>query len=268
VSKTVERYLKTDNIISGDISAAVKTINTDFSTHWHDFFEIEFIIGGKGSYIIDGREYTLCNNMLFFMTPINFHSVHIDGEVELVNVMFCENICNSDILGRLISGINENGAHLSSEDASFVRSLLSELVFATNEGNYLYYEYLLNSLLIKISRIMNAKSSRALSHIQKAILFIISNFRNNITLTDTANYVGLSPAYLSSVFSEELGVTFKEYTDRIRLDYAKNILLHSNLSVTDVCFESGFGDYSNFLRKFKNHFGNSPGKLRISAKNF
>lgn len=48
-----------------NIGASKKRINGDYSIHWHDFYEIEFILDGSGTYIIDGIDYPIKKGMLF-----------------------------------------------------------------------------------------------------------------------------------------------------------------------------------------------------------
>jgi len=67
---------------------------------------------------------------------------------------------------------------------------------------------------------------------------------------------------MSSLFVKESGINFKEYLSTIRLDYARKLLEFSDMSVTDICFESGFNDYANFERSFKRKYNISPRQHR------
>lgn len=257
----IERFTKSQNIPQGEISAERKMINGEFKTHWHDFSEIEFVISGSGKYIVDGRVYNIEENMLFFMTPINFHSVSIDKNTEIINIMFSENLCGSTLFP-FAAGVSENAVCFSENDAVFIKNLLFELISAVGENDRIYYTSLLNTLLLKIVKYTKNKSIPTLNYAQSAMLYVLNNFRSDITLTSAASYTGLSPAYLSAVFAAETGVNFKEYLNSIRYEYARKILTYSDMSVTEVCFESGFGDYSNFIRGFKRRFGITPGQLK------
>lgn len=263
----ITRFTKSQNISSDGISAERKTIYGSFPTHWHDFAEIEFILDGSGEYVIDGKKYNIEKNMLFFMTPINFHRVKLnDSGADIVNIMFSENICNNNTLFTLTSGINENAVLFPEHDAKFIRCLLAELITAVKQKDRIYYTTLLDTLLLKTVKRSKNKSIPALTYVQSAMLYILNNFRADITLSDTAKYVGLSPAYLSSVFSKEAGVNFKEYLNVIRFNYAQKMLTYSDMSVSEVCYESGFDDYANFIRGFKARFGMPPGKFRKENK--
>ena len=99
------------------------------------------------------------------------------------------------------------------------------------------------------------------------MFYLISNFRNNPTLAETAAYAGFSPTYFSSVFKRETGVSFKEYVDRLRFNYAKKLAETSDISVMEIAAESGFDDYPNFIRRFKARFGCTVSELRKKIYN-
>ena len=77
---------------------------------------------------------------------------------------------------------------------------------------------------------------------------------------------GLSPFHFLRLFSRVLGVTPHQYLVRSRLRRAARLLADGVPSVTDVAFEVGFGDLSNFVRTFHRAAGVSPGRFRRAAK--
>jgi two-component system response regulator YesN len=91
---------------------------------------------------------------------------------------------------------------------------------------------------------------------------MLRHFREDPSLASVAAVAGYTPNYFSARFKEEMGESFKQYLDRLRFDYAKKLLEHSSLTVSQVCRESGFDDYPNFVRRFSARFGCSPSKLR------
>ena len=199
--------------------------------------------------------------MLFFMTPIDFHRVSIDGNAEIINIKFTENICSKHYLFFLTSANIENAFHFSEPDSIFIKNILFELLSASRQNDKTYYAALLDVLLLKIGK-RTKKNIPQLTYVQSAILYILNNFRSEITLADTADHIGISSAYLSSIFHSETGVKFKEYLNTIRFDYAKKLLIYSDMNISEICSESGFNDYANFMRGFNSHFGTAPGKFR------
>ena len=83
----MNRYSKTKFIENGYLKASKKPENNFVDTHFHDFFELEYIISGSGTYTVDGKDYPIEAGSLFFLTPLNYHCVDIK-DAELYNVMF------------------------------------------------------------------------------------------------------------------------------------------------------------------------------------
>ena len=260
----IDRYTRQQKINNERVIVKEKTINS-YPTHCHEFYEIELIISGRGSYIIDGVEHRIENNMLFFMTPVDFHEV-ITEETQVITLMFMGEACDSDLLFHLTTISNLDSVKLSDDDARYLSAIMHELNIASSQNDEKYSFYLLNSILGKICRIKNLKRHGHMSRVQRAMLYVQNNFRYDIALSDVAADAGVTPSYMSSIFSNGCGINFKEYLNTIRYDYAKKLLEHSNMTVTDICFESGFCDYANFERQFKERFSVSPTQYRKDKK--
>ncbi|MBQ3125024.1 MAG: helix-turn-helix domain-containing protein [Clostridia bacterium] len=259
----IDRYTKLQKIKNGKIMVKEKTI-VGYPTHWHEFYEIELIISGSGSYIIDGVEKKIEKNMLFFMTPVNFHKVITDG-AEVITLMFMGEVCDKNMLFKLSSVFDTDSVRLDDEDARYLASIMHELNIASAENDDEYSFHLLNSIIGKICRLTNRHEHGHLTKVQTAMLFIQNNFRNEITLNDIADVAGVTPAYMSSIFLKDSGMNFKTYLNGIRYEYAKKLLSYSDMTVTDICFESGFNDYANFERNFRTNFGVSPREYRKAS---
>lgn len=260
----IERYTRWQKIKNEKVMVKEKNIKS-YPTHWHEFYEIELIISGSGSYIIDGVEQKIERNMLFLMTPINFHKVITEGS-QVITLMFMGELCDSDMLFKLSTVFSSDSIMLSDEDARYLATVMHELSLASSQNDDEYSFYLLNSILGKICRINNTHRHGYISKVQKAMLYIQNNFRNDIRLSDIAAVAAVTPSYMSNIFLKECGVNFKEYLSTIRYDYAKKLLEYSNMTVTDICFESGFCDYANFERHFKERFLVSPTQYRIEKE--
>ncbi|KQV48152.1 hypothetical protein ASC95_19545 [Pelomonas sp. Root1217] len=83
-----------------------------------------------------------------------------------------------------------------------------------------------------------------------------------LTLEEVAQAAGLSPFHLLRVFRQSIGVTPHQYLMRTRLMHALNLLRDTRQPVTDVAFDTGWADLSNFNKAFRREFGCSPRSLR------
>ncbi|HEV2955931.1 MAG TPA: AraC family transcriptional regulator [Xanthobacteraceae bacterium] len=100
----------------------------------------------------------------------------------------------------------------------------------------------------------------------EAALRIEATCDQPIDLARAAKDAGLSPFHFLRVFAHVLGVTPHQYLVRSRLRRAARLLAEGARPITDVAFDVGFGDLSNFVRTFRRAAGVSPRRFRRAAK--
>ena len=97
-------------------------------------------------------------------------------------------------------------------------------------------------------------------------MWIDAQSHRPIDLGDAAREAGVSPFHFLRTFSEVLGVTPHQYLVRSRLRHAARLLADEARAITDVAFDVGFGDLSNFVRTFHRAAGVSPRGFRKASK--
>jgi AraC family transcriptional regulator len=127
-----------------------------------------------------------------------------------------------------------------------------------------------------VTRFVDVVSGRARAHLQarardraravEAACWLDEHAAEAVDLATAAGAVGLSPFHFLRVFSNVLGVTPHQYLVRARLRRAASLLADDSRSITDVAFDVGFGDLSNFVRTFHRAAGVSPGSFRRAAR--
>ena len=75
----------------------------------------------------------------------------------------------------------------------------------------------------------------------------------------------LSKSYFCRIIKDELGCTFTEYVNRIRVERSKTLLRSSGMSIAEIACAVGFDDQSYYTRIFKKQVGVAPGKFREQA---
>lgn len=100
----------------------------------------------------------------------------------------------------------------------------------------------------------------------EAALWIDDNSHEEVDLEQAARQAGLSPFHFLRLFSSVLGVTPHQYLVRSRLRHAARLLADDDIAVTDVAYDVGFGDLSNFVRTFHRAAGVSPTKFRQASR--
>ena len=240
----------------------------DYPMHWHNFFEIEILLSGAGTCIINDKEYDMQKYNMFFLTSTDFHYIKITDEARFINISFDVDMIDERDLSTLVLSQTKRGFSLPADEYERIISaaMLLEHECETNGTcQRQLLQYILSFILQKDE---NERSTVAnleqYSGIKKATIFMELHFRENITLKQIAKEAGYHPAYFSEIFKKITGESYIEALTRLRLAYAKS-LLANGFSVSDTCFLSGFGSLSNFYTLFKKKFGTSPSEY--SKKN-
>ena len=103
--------------------------------------------------------------------------------------------------------------------------------------------------------------------LEEARQFIRGNFaKEDISLNVVAAKVNISPSYFSSIFSQEMGITFVEYLTGVRMERAKELLMCSGLKTSEIGYEVGYKDAHYFGYLFKKTVGCTPKEYRAGSR--
>lgn len=94
--------------------------------------------------------------------------------------------------------------------------------------------------------------------VSRAQKYIAEHYHEEIALADVAEHVGISPGYMSTLFSRDLGLGFVEYLNRVRVERACAYLRQSYLKTYEIAYRVGFRDEKYFSKVFKKMMGMSP----------
>lgn len=149
-----------------------------------------------------------------------------------------------------------------------------EMVRPLSEVNALYsqpgqkdtalMDVVMAELLLRLSA--NTKEyaikSNSHSYVRRAMDYIESHLCEDIRVADIAGIVGIAPAHLQRVFKQAVGMTIVEYTNQLRIEQSKRLLLYTDDSVLDIALASGFNSRQHFFRVFNTIEGISPQQYR------
>lgn len=113
-----------------------------------------------------------------------------------------------------------------------------------------------------VSYVFDFSQFRHANTLHQIVAYVRDHYAERITLSSVAHHVWLSPSYLSSVFSQEMGMRLTAYVQTVRVDKSKDLLLATHLSVADIAAETGFADQSYFTKVFTKTVGISPTQFR------
>ena len=97
---------------------------------------------------------------------------------------------------------------------------------------------------------------------KKAVSYISQHYSEPLTLNIVANQVHLNASYFSTLFKKEMGMSFKEYLNQVRIEESKRLLANSSFSIIDIAVSVGFEDQSYFSKVFKKYTGITPKQFR------
>ncbi|MBO5657333.1 MAG: helix-turn-helix domain-containing protein [Agathobacter sp.] len=92
------------------------------------------------------------------------------------------------------------------------------------------------------------------------------NYASAITLQDMADAHHLSSPYLSAFFKQNMGVTFNNYVNNVRLNHAVEELIYTDKSITSITFDNGFASTNAFIKFFKEAYNTTPHQYRKEKK--
>lgn len=144
-------------------------------------------------------------------------------------------------------------------DITFVIAL-SEMISSLVENNK-------NIIAEKSEAILSEESESGGDRMSSIIDFIASNYADNITLTDAAKFAYVNPSHLSREFNKKMNCNFRSYLNGIRVEKAKELLIHSDLSLAEIGNQVGFADQSYFNKIFRKQEGLTPGQYRVIHTN-
>lgn len=98
--------------------------------------------------------------------------------------------------------------------------------------------------------------------VRRALGYIHSHVREDISLTTVAGVVGVHPNYLSTLFRSNVGMTFMSYERDVKMREAQRLLRETNLKVYEIANSLQYRDVNHFTKMFKKYTGCSPGEYR------
>jgi YesN/AraC family two-component response regulator len=200
----------------------------------------------------DTHSYTITDkeNGYYVAYSVQFQSDAIDEATEVVL--------------RSLTG-NQIECHNEEEIEQFVSLfdlLISEINNESDDFNHISHT-ILKIIILMAQRLkpcsMTLNKRNAVS---SEISYINRHFKENITLKQVSEYTGYSSVYFSKLFKVRYGMTFSEYLCNRRLNYARDVLLATNYSATEVAEMCGFNTITHFSKAFKRKFGISPRTFR------
>lgn len=256
----------------------------DIDFHLHNSFEIFYLVSGDVNYFIENKVYDLRQDDIIITNKYEIHkpSFRSDKVYERIILQFSPEILK-------VAGFEQyepfqclfDREKGESNRISLNRSQRFEVLRLFNRYDQLdkrqdaAAQILMLAYLIELLVILNEafysterkeEPVKISEKITSVIDFIGGNLQQELSLEKLEKEFHINRCYLSRLFKKCTGVNIHDYIIHKRIAKAKE-LLSSGYNVTETCYLTGFGDYSNYLRMFRRIVGITPGRYKSELSN-
>lgn len=250
-----------------------------FPPHWHNDSEFTLILQDNCVYRIKDREYTLSAGDILLIWPRELHEIVSAPTGASLFVQFPSDIIESNLdlvsASKFMSACHLISTKKEPETARKIRDIIYEIQdiydkkpsFSETKCKILIYDLLLivGEYVMREQREQIGPSNFSVTswnYVRSACNYIAEHSTEDISQSEVAGKIGLSPFYFSKLFREYLQTSFPAYLTRIRLQNAITLLTEESLSITDCAYKAGFQSTTTFNKVFLESVGCSPREYR------
>jgi AraC-like DNA-binding protein len=252
-----------------------------YNIHSHKNFELNYIVNGWGSRIIGDNIESFYRGDLVIIGPNLPHCWEVKGvshglSPECITIHFHENFLGQQImkspeLQPMYDLIKESslGIQFFGEETFDIAYILHKMLKANSLRRLIYllevFEILIRTTERKVlakAGFLDTVNDTSNEKLKKVYAFIMINFTKKIYLEEVSSLCNMSTSAFCRFFENATGKTLFEYIKEVRIGYACKLLQESDLSISDICYQSGFNNLSHFNNQFKEIYTVAPGQYR------
>lgn len=235
--------------------------------------EISYVASGEAQFYSDGKSEKLSKGDIQIISKSRQHKISVSPESRLRYLFLGFDIVSDKGIGADLKAFYDNADGIVVKDngivSSIFNSFVNELSYESRYSDELYCDYA-RILLVNIYRIyadIRSKTFEANRHILGGTVFAVmkyidANILSVIRVSDIAENLNYSPAYISRIFKQKMGVNIKEYLDERKIDTAKRLLGEKKYKINEISSMLGYDDYALFCKKFRKISGASPSEYQ------
>lgn len=246
-----------------------------FAYHYHEFDKVVVFLSGQVTYTVEGKAYFLSPGDLLLVPHHHIHQPDIGGATyERFILWLAPGFLEGQGQDPCFRQAAETGFHLIRTEAPLSRRLLELLarLEAALEDRDFGHDLLARTYCLQFLIALNRGNQGNLAEagrqtyrsdpkIEEILAYINASLPQPLTVQTLAEQFYLSPSWLMHRFKEVTGCTVHQYILQKRLILAAS-LIRAGVPVMKAASQSGFSDYSTFLRAFQNAYHMAPRSLR------
>ena len=232
------------------------------SHHYHDFYEIYFMMSGNCNYFIDDKVYEVMpGDVVLIPSGVIHRTNYLSAEHTRVLIECSENMVPETVKNSLSSMLYlYRNMPINKEFSNLYKKLDMEMNYPDvysceiihNIVSMIFYTLARTKSVTKESRKKN-------NMIEDVVSYVKDNFSLPINLSQVAKDHFISQEHLSRTFKKHTGFGFNEYLTLVRLQHAEQLLKSDpKMSISAIAYSCGFNDSNYFSDKFKKVYGTSP----------
>ncbi len=265
---------------SAETEASFAFVNYDYPvTHTHNnYCEICVVLSGEVMNHVNGRSYLMRAGDCCLLHRDDHHMLRF-ADAEQENYLSINFVIRYSYYERLKYAFGEAYAHLfdrSEEPKSFrIEAPESDKLYretlqiqAINNDYLAENELICKNLILQLmqkyveQRICTSRKKAIPEWLQTLLIDIQKPENAGKRTGDFSKDVGYSSSYIAKEFRHYMGCSMVRYVNMVKLQRAKELLLHTELTILEISTRLGFSSLSHFYHIFKDFFGYSPSSLR------
>lgn len=260
----------------------------DVEAHDHHFFELVYITGGSTWHTRNGQSSMVREGDYFIIDYGSIHSYQRSSGLTLLNCLFLPEIIDETMTGCLTLDTLMQGCLIRYYSPTLVHSSANR-IFHDDDGRVLglmrgmleeyhrkeagYAEIfrcrLIEILLIMLRSLLPREMKRPKNEtIRLVIDYVDRSYHEAVTLGTFCGEYHFNLQYISRLFKQETGMTFRDYLQKVRIEKSCELLGASTMSITEIAQQVGYGDAKFFTRIFKRKMKTSPREYRRIITNY
>ena len=263
--------------------------NLEKSTwHYHNNFEISFITEGSGKRIVadsieefqPGDLVFIGKNLPHVWIPDKEASTPSNRTLEMVFLQFTSSVMGSQLLNlpefKFIAkalSLSERGIQIVGQTLNEVSEIMLQLPYLKSFDRMLHFFKMMDiigrsdtNIQLASKEYLKIRFTTGNKRIAAIHEYLMNNYREEINLKRLAALVSMAEGSLCRFFKVNMGMTVFEYLNKIKVEFACKLLMDNDLSILEVCFDSGFNNLSHFNKQFKKSTGVPPKNYRKRFK--